>query len=349
MATTETIGGGLGTATFTQTNGNNAVTGLLMVGAGGTYSLSFGALNAGSETISGIGATFLHTGDTNTVTGALTIGSGGLYALSKPAGAPFNTGFSVGSLAIQAGGTLNISNGGQGLVLGNATNAGNLTIDGTLAAAILTVDGTYTQTGSGSKTLLNGGMLDPTSIKISAGTFGGTGTVVGDMNVTGGTIQVGDAPGPLDIMGDYTQTSGEITFEIDPDGMGGFDVGTLVLEAGKGVTISDTNIILDFLDGADPMAFFSDGLLKIDTFFKESDGSLFSGDFNVSQLFATDIFDTNDPSVGVNFNPVTDALTLVQQQNVPEPESWWMLLSGVGLLIVVVRYRPAGHRRASSR
>jgi len=68
-------------------------------------------------------------------------------------------------------------------------------------------------------TNLNGGTLDPPTIDIEGGTFGGAGTVVADtVTLTGSTLQVGNAAGDqLRIStGAYSQTGGEIVFDIRP-------------------------------------------------------------------------------------------------------------------------------------
>jgi hypothetical protein len=93
-------------------------------------------------------------------------------------------------------------------ITGDATNSGSLTIDG--ASGIMTVDGTYTQTGADASTLLlEGGTFDPPAIDIEGGVFGGAGTVDGPVTLTGdSTLQVGDPTGELELDGDYSQTGG---------------------------------------------------------------------------------------------------------------------------------------------
>ena len=66
-----------------------------------------------------------------------------------------------------------------------------------------------------------------------------------------------------------------------------------MFDPGNSVSISGTKIVFDFLDGANALAFFNSGTLNLDAFFQESDGSLFSNDFNLRSLFAGDTFATN--------------------------------------------------------
>ena len=171
-----------------------------------------------------------------------------------------------------SGGTVNI---------GGIDNSGEVTVNGTSANINVL---SYYQFG-GELILQNGGTLDPTSVNVSGGSFGGDGAVVGDVKVTGGVVQAGVPSGSLHIEGAYTQTGGTITFDVDPDGKGGYLKTALVFDPGNSVSISGTKIVFDFLNGANPLAFFDSGAFNLDAFFQESDGSLFSNDFNLQVPF----------------------------------------------------------------
>jgi hypothetical protein len=227
-------------------------------------------------------------------------------------------------------------------ITGNATNSGSVTINGTTAN--LTVDGTYTQAGSGATTLLNGGTFDPPAIDIEGGTFGGAGTVEGPATLSDdSTLQVGDPTGQLVLSGDYSQNGGEIIFDIESDGNGGFLESSVDFDSGANVTIDDANIVFDFIGEADPTAFSDGGLFNIDTFFTASDQSNFFTDF--AGEFGDDTFTFE--GTGLQASPLTLEANgnFEAAQNpaaTPEPGTLMLLLPGIALLGILARRR---HRR----
>ena len=171
------------------------------------------------------------------------------------------------SATLEIGAGAEFDDAGSVTVRGAVTNAGNLTING-VTMIVVGDGGTYTQQAGGSTTLLIGGKLDPAQIVVNGGDFGGSSTVVGDVAMSGGELQVGAAPGgSLTVEGDYSQTGGEIVFEVDPNGHGGFLETTLVFDPASGIEISDTSIVFDFLNGADAQQFIADDLMNLNTFF----------------------------------------------------------------------------------
>jgi hypothetical protein len=96
--------------------------------------------------------------------------------------------------------------GGDSLVLtgGTTTVASGTTLETgplTLEGGSLHDDGTIGQFTFGEVTT-------PVPITLAGGTLGGTGTVAGSLTATGGVLAPGDAPGPLQIAGEYTEESG---------------------------------------------------------------------------------------------------------------------------------------------
>ena len=158
--------------------------------------------------------------------------------------------------------------------------------------------------------------------------IGGTGTLIGPVTVSGGIVQVGASPDALHIEGAYSQTGGTITFDIDPDGKGGFLESSLVFDPGDSVSIDGTKIVFDFLNGANPFAFFESGGFNLDAFFAESDGSLFSKDFNLVSLFADDTFATNMRSFGIAGFAADGSVDLVATSGIPEPSTWALVALG---------------------
>lgn len=236
--------------------------------------------------------------------------------------------FTQGTLQLQGG---SFTDYGTALINGDATNSGgSITIDG--AGANLTVTGSYTQTGGGSKTTLDGGTFDPPAIDVDGGIFGGFGTVDRSLTLTGDTttLQAGDPIGELLIAGDYTQTGGDIVFDIESNGSGGFDESALDL----GLNLTDVNIVFDFEDGADPGAFEGDGLFNIATFFKATGGASLLGDFGGGDTFT---LEEADLQTALNFDPATGDLSGGGSSSTPEPGTLFLLLLAMGTLGFLVR------------
>jgi hypothetical protein len=323
-ATNEMVGNG-GNGVFTQSGGTNSV-GTLTV-AGSTlpgsffssavptqYVLSSGTLAATNEVIGGAVGPGLFTQSgvsTNNVSGILTINPSGTFTQT----------------------------GGQTNVTGVANNFGLVTLG---AGGTFSVGGAYTNIGV---TLLEGGTMQATGgVFAVGGLFGGTGTVIGPVFALGGVVQIGASPDALHIEGAFDQTGGELKFEIDPDGKGGFLESSLVFDPGNSVSITGAKIVFDFLNGANPLAFFTSGGFNLAAFFKESDGSLFSSDFSLLTLFAGDTFATNMGGFDISGISANGAVGLMQSSAVPEPSTWAMLLVGFAGLAFAGRNRAKKHR-----
>ncbi len=284
---------------------SGATSALILQGQGTASNnfVNFNSLNAeatGTWTLGG-NSTF---GDTMVSTGTLSV-----------TGALTSTTFEI-----QANAELNDT--GDVGVDGAVTNRGNLTING-VTMHVAGAGGTFTQPAGGTTTLLNGGVLDPSNIVIESGVFGGGSSMVGDVSVTGGTVEAGGAPGgSLKLLGNYSQTGGEIVFDINPNGAGGFLETTLVFDPSFTIGVSDTKIVFDFLNGADAHEFIADGLLNLNTFFGLTGGSQFCSELNCGSVLGEISFamiEGFDPATGA-IDPTTGA--------VPEPGAWALLMTG---------------------
>jgi T5SS/PEP-CTERM-associated repeat protein len=326
--------GNLGSGTFTQTGGTNNVGGTLTIAAGGgpgTYNFSGGAISA---------ALIVNNGTLNlTGSGLITSGlvnSGNATATNAATVALAGNATNTGVMTI-SGATLSTQ--------GNVTNAGGAVSIGTLGSSLI-AKGTYTQTAG--STLLNGGALEgDLGIINQGGTIGGTGTLIGNVTVSGGSVQVGQSPDPLHIAGNLNQNGGHLLFEIDPNGAGGFLESTLVFDLGASIGIANTNITFDFLNGADPDTFFHDGLFNLETFFKVSNADPFGQNFSFGSVFQTDSFILNVPGETISgFDPATGALTLGAgpgpgpgNTSVPEPSTLALLALGFAGVFGRLRHR----------
>ena len=310
-----------GTTFATDTDGMVSIT----LNAGGTLTTKFGI--GGSDEL--IATDLIQAGGSNTSFGDIVLGlphpAGAFGSLIVPGNYQLNAGtlLDFGNFNVSANSTFTDQTTGMATINGNLTNDGTVIING----VTLTVGGVVN--GSNAVTKINGGMIDPTAVEISGGVFGGYGTIVGRVTVTGDAkVEVGPAPNALHIEGAYSQTGGTITFDIDPDGKGGYLTSSLVFEPGDSVSIDGTKIVFDFLDGANPLAFFKSGEFNLDAFFEESDGSLFSSDFNLESLFAGDTFTTNMRGFNIAGFGADGTVDLVTTSGVPEPSTWAMLIVG---------------------
>ena len=307
---------------------NNALT--ITPGSGNSFNYAgnvsnFGTANVGSGTVNYSGTwtnagTITNSGNfnnTGTITGA------GTYV--QAAGTTQNTGsFSQATLNV-AGGTFAQLAGGSTTISGNTSNAGTLIINGgnafstgnfantgnlVINAGAQLVTGSFSQTAG--STVLNNGTIDPpTTVSVTGGTFGGTGTVDGSVSVSTASVLVGD--GTLKVTGSYLQTSGVLSF------MAG---GRSFLQVAGGYNITGTTILFNF-SGAVPSTFSiydfigGSGNLSNDEFLYELDGG---------------------PATSLAFDASTGSFTV---SAVPEPESYALLLAGLGLIAAVVRRRKA--------
>jgi PEP-CTERM motif len=342
----EWIGGKYG-GKVVQTNGNNQAT-EIDVGVNnypGSYVMSGGLIGTGIFSVGTSGGGFI-----NGNNGAFTMSGGQLVA------GTLNVNSLSGEVGIGNGNTF-IQSGGQTIVTGNVNNfftgfisvSGqaqtgcpangnlcNLVVQGTLnnAGIIKITNGAevfasvYNQVGGG--TVLVGAVLDPSAVNISGGTLSGTGTIVGNVNVSGASTAVtvgGPSPGALHIVGNYNQTGGSLNFLMGADSSGGFLFSNLVFDPGKIVTITGTDIVFDFANGTDPSSFLSSSQFNLNTFFTESDGSAFA----FGNSLQNDIFQYQNGTgrlVDLSYDAATGDLMTVAP--VPEPSTVALMLMGLG-------------------
>jgi|GEM_PF-2732432 len=298
----------------------------------GYFSISGGTLNSAQGILVGNTGTYTQSGGAVTVNGLAA--SNGSFTIS---GGTFNsTGFYNWNTA-----TLNASGGTLTTGVFNNYGTVNLLAGGTLntnlgAGCTTNPPTPYCNYNDYGTTNFQGGTLDPASINIFAGAkFGGFGNVIGNMNVAGGTVVAG--PGVLHISGNYSQTGGAIDFLIGSNGSGGYARTGLMFDPGNLVSVRGSTIVLDFLSGASP------GALNIDNLFLSSGpapfsttfgglGTVFQGDTFVYQANGGTLYD-------LAYNASTGGLALTNIAAVPEPDTYALLLAGLGLAAVVARRR----------
>ncbi|MBI4938620.1 MAG: PEP-CTERM sorting domain-containing protein [Nitrosomonadales bacterium] len=332
-----------GTGAFTQSGGTNTADILELgfnSGSNVTYNLSAGNLNAAYETIGAMGnGTFNQSGGTNTV-------SNTIFELGRDSGGNGTYDLSGGSLSARYE---VIGSSGTGAF--NQTG-GTHTVTGTMTlAAISGSTGTYNLTG-GALTV-NGGIANNAGGSFFAGagtttTVGGTGFVNHGLLGGGGTIAgnvtsdgavgPGSSPGTFSITGDYTQLAlGSLSVEI-----GGMVAGSQydVLNVSGTATLDGLLNVVLFDMGSGLFAPHAGDTFDILT------ASIITGSFS-SLSFAT----LSNPNLFWQIDTLTDyigttdvvRLSIGQYATppapVPEPETYAMLLAGLGLLGFVGRRR----------
>jgi hypothetical protein len=220
-AATEFVGYSLGSGTFNQSGGTNALSGAsgtLNVsnssGATGTYSLSAGALNATSVSVNTAGS-FNWTGGT-VGTSAFTLHGGAINAASLPT--PFNLTWSTGTLNITSS-SFTVGSGGP---LGTSLMLGSgQTLQVSNSSYALYVD------GGGSLAVSNGASVATSGVEFVG--YNSTGT----FNQYGGTNSLGNNGGALILAGNVNSTgtyvlsagilSGAFSEYVGADGTGTFN------------------------------------------------------------------------------------------------------------------------------
>jgi hypothetical protein len=227
---------------FTFTDANVFTnSGILAVGGGGKFNASTQLTNFNSSTSTLTGGTynltatgqlqFNNQGDSfDIVTNAAHITLSGVDTTKAPIIDQSGANALAGFITNASAGSFTLSADRQFTTGGNLTNAGIVTVSkstGTGTTALL-VNGAYTQTGG--TTTVDGKLSTTSEINVSGGfiygnaagiTNGTQGTLVGNLDLTGGTLNPGDGIkkiGDLNITGTYNE-SGAGILNIDLDGL----------------------------------------------------------------------------------------------------------------------------------
>jgi hypothetical protein len=251
------------------------------------------------------------------------------------------------SISIQGLGGSNLSVGGTGT--GTLTmNASSITMasngQANINGSVQLSNGSLLQAGSFLGIAANGGtgsllindsQVEADEIVIGAGGFlGGSGaTVIGNLT-NNGTFSPGASPGRFTILGNYTAGVGsKLILEVESDGAGGFLSDEVIF--GGTVDLAGLAIEFRFLGSTNLQEFANTGNFQIDHFLKKQDGSaLDDGSFTEVSFAATA---GNMALEGFQFDPAVGIPAAV-----PEPQTWALMLLGLGALGRLARRRRAG-------
>jgi len=306
----------------------------LSIGSGGTGALT---IENGGAVTSGDGHIGEHPSSNGTVTVA-GVGPGG----------PSTWGV-AGTLSVGEGGTgvLNITNGGQvfsqdGAVGVLASSNGTVNVSGTgsmWSATLSGGTGTINVGGNGSLGTLNvqnGAVLAAKTVFVNPGgsVTGTGGTFSTNVVNAGGFITPGDATGIMHVNGNYTQNSGTTLFEIDGGNSGQFDQ---LLVSGT-ATFKGGILDIQFGNGFEPTT--GENFDLITALALNNLGVT----VNILGLPSGFVFTDNFSSTG--FNLFTNQSPLGPPPPVPEPSTWLLMATGLGLLMLGRSWRK---RAVSSR
>ncbi len=214
---------GIGAATISSGSWSSVSNLIVGQGSSGTVTIAGGTVSAANVRLGDSSGTGIlsQTGGMLTTgsiikgsgSGTLTLAGGTLRATANKAN--FLSGFTTGDVQLGTGGVVIDSNT---RTIGIATvlqGSGGLTKEG---SGTLSLSGANSYTGATTinlGTLRVSGSIAASNITTvnSGGTLGGTGTV-GATSVNGGTIAPGNSPGTLTVNGDFTATSGTLSFEM---------------------------------------------------------------------------------------------------------------------------------------
>ncbi len=195
-------------------------------------------------------------------------------------------------------GQFSLLNGFGLMTNGDFTNSGAVTISLGSALIVNAAHGTYTQTGG--STMIDGTLMAGT-VDLNGGDISGTGELEANVE-NNGSVDPGDAPGTLNIDGDYTQGAGGV-LNIEIDSATEYDALDIIGAAQLGGTLN-----VSFGGGFEPYDF--------ETFSNVMTFSSVSGNFaNV------------DPAG--NWVEIWTGDSLSLEFVTPEPSTWVLLAAGL--------------------
>jgi autotransporter-associated beta strand protein len=314
-----------------------------------TISGTGGLTQAGSGVLT-LGGNNTYTGATSVTGGTLTL-NGTLAAASavSVSGATLaGSGTATGTVAVN-GGTIN----GTGLKLGAATFTGASTLAGTSTVSSIGIsNGTTTVTGtatvSGATTVSGGAILSVNgSLKGTASigateTLGGSGTITGATSVQG-TLAAGNGIGTLNT-GSLTLDSTS-TLDVELGRNAGVATSDLTNVTGSVNLVSGANLKLTLATGTALQG--NDLIFLIDNDGTDAVQGVFTSLNGVTTtLTEGSTFSWNSQTWEITYKADSTGNSLtggndvaLQVQAVPEPNTWAMIVGGMGLLIVGQKFR----------
>ncbi|QJE98694.1 beta strand repeat-containing protein [Luteolibacter luteus] len=329
-------------------NNWSGFTGKLNLSGSGVVRLGVAALGSGQPNFNAVGWQNCEVNLAGSVIVRTQTNSGGntvsIGALSGTSTTAKLTGGTAGAVTWSVG-AKNTDTSFSGTIENNAAVQSRLTKVGT---GSLTLDGASTYTGAtivSAGALYVNGSLGATAVSVDGGTFGGTGTVGGDVTVNAATFAAGASPGSIELAGNLNLTAAS-TAAIELAGTDfilndteGYDriklsgaAPTLTLGGGV-LSISLTNAFALAANQVFGIVQLADGATRTGTFAGLLEDGALVGNFGGTDLFISysgNIADTGTPTL-------TGGNDIVLY-TVPEPRA--AALGAIGLLMLLRRRRP---------
>jgi T5SS/PEP-CTERM-associated repeat protein len=283
-------------------------------------SIGRGAGSTGDLNIQGVGSSV------SVPHASVSIGRDGTGSLEVLSGATFSTGGSIyGSIAATDGhSSIVVSGTGSVLTVGGNLLVGIAGIPSTGSQLNEDFDATSTLHGTSDLNVTNGGAVHGNVVVGAGGTVHGTGNIVGNLTVLGGTTSPGNSPGTLHVQGNYVMNGGLYIAEIAGTGPGQTDL----IDVTGTADLTNATILFKFIDGFSPTAGFSFDFLDAAGGLTESGLTFMTAGLADGFQFGTSI----ENGVAV-FTALSDGTF------VPEPGEWALLAIGLFALLACARTR----------
>lgn len=317
-----------GRVDFGSLSGNLRISGVVLESVSINQDASIQVASSDAVTMSGVtvnrgtlllaGGSSVHaSGEFNNTSGVVDIGNGAY--LEMAAGGSFYGGTvrGTGTAALRGAGSFsNVALDGTVAIQGG--NFSNVSLASTMQSLTVVENGTLNLAGqdlaqTAEATMVVNGSLTVDTLTVEAGTLKGSGTIHGDVVNTGGVIAPGNSPGMLTIDGDLT---------LGPDSL-------IMVEAVGTAQGSQYDWVLVTGDA------HLDGDVQLDIGYSAATGDSFSflttqtgtvtGQFD--HVFATGY------ALKVTYSQHGVDVQITGVSAVPEPESWALMLSGIGVVL----------------
>lgn len=308
-----------------------------------TIGTSNGVVNLFSSPAPGVTVDSISIGSGNNLT---VFGSSSLTVTGNMDNAGIYTQFAApvtvdGTFTNESGAGLNLSgtSGAGMLTVGNLKNSGFMDISSNTTLKVNS-GGTYEQTGASAITALVGGTLISPSVDIAGGLLSGSGTIDGDVTMSGGTMAA--AAGNLGMRPPYFP--GELTVDGNLD----FDGGTLaeVINADNSFGVLNVSNTLS-LAGGDPLN------ILLGSGYTPAVGTTFEFLTASSLTDPNGLFTILDPEINDNefwtlYTSSDNLFLKATSRTAPTPEPASLLLLGTGSLGLAYFVRRREKRAATA-
>lgn len=288
----------------------------IRIATGDTVTVSGTTTNRGTIRLDD-GSSIQASGEFNNTGGLVDIGNGSYVELA--AGGSFHGGTvrGTGTAALRGNGSYSdVALDGTVAIQGG--NFSNVSLASTMQSLTVVANGSLNLAGqnlaqTADSTMVVNGSLTVDTLTLDAGTLQGSGTIHGDVVNNGGVIAAGNSPGTLTIDGDLTLGDDSLIL-VEAYGLAQGSSYDWLSVVGNATLDGDVQFNIDYA------AAIGDTF----TFLSTQTGTV-SGQFD--HVLA------NGYTLGVSYSAHGVDVQITGVSAVPEPQSWVLMLSGVGLML----------------